>query len=67
MREQQRVFTSTGGLHATALFDENGDCITVREDVGRHNAFDKLVGWGFLNGRLPLARSDRIRERPCEL
>ena len=57
MREQQRVFASTGGLHATALFDEAGNCLTVREDVGRHNAFDKLVGWGFLNGRLPFARS----------
>lgn len=57
MREQQRIFTSTGGLHAAALFDEHGECVTVREDVGRHNAFDKLVGWGFLNGRLPFARS----------
>ena len=56
MREQQRVFTSTGGLHAAALFDESGECITVREDVGRHNAFDKLAGWGFLSGRLPLER-----------
>ena len=56
MREQQRVFASTGGLHAAALFDENGECITVREDIGRHNAFDKLAGWGFLNGRLPLTR-----------
>lgn len=57
MRAQQRLFTSTGGLHATALFDEHGNCLTVREDVGRHNAFDKMVGWGFLNGRLPFARS----------
>lgn len=57
MQAHQRVFTSTGGLHATALFDAHGDCHTVREDVGRHNAFDKLVGWGFLNGRLPLRRS----------
>jgi FdhD protein len=57
MREQQRLFTSTGGLHAAALFDEDGSCVTVREDVGRHNTFDKLVGWGFLNGRLPFRRS----------
>jgi FdhD protein len=56
MRERQRIFTSTGGLHAAALFDESGECIAVREDVGRHNAFDKLAGWGFLNGLLPFAR-----------
>jgi FdhD protein len=57
MREQQRIFTSTGGLHATALFDEEAECLVVREDVGRHNAFDKLVGWGLLNGRLPFVRN----------
>jgi len=56
MQEAQRVFASTGGLHAAALFDEHGETLVVREDVGRHNAVDKIVGWGFLNGRLPLGR-----------
>jgi FdhD protein len=57
MREAQRTFASTGGLHAAALFDELGEATVVREDVGRHNAVDKLVGWGMLNDRLPFARS----------
>jgi FdhD protein len=56
MREAQRIFDSTGGLHAAALFDERGNPVAVREDVGRHNAVDKLVGWGLLNDRLPFSR-----------
>jgi len=54
LREQQRVFDATGGLHATGLFDRDGALLCVREDVGRHNAFDKVVGWAFRAGRLPL-------------
>ena len=51
----QAAFASTGGLHATGLFDRAGELLSLREDVGRHNAFDKVVGWAFREGRLPLA------------
>jgi FdhD protein len=55
LREAQPTFAVTGGLHATGLFDASGDLLCVREDVGRHNAMDKVVGWAFSEGRLPLA------------
>jgi FdhD protein len=57
LRAQQPAFAATGGLHATGLFDANGELLCLREDVGRHNALDKVVGWAFREGRLPLADS----------
>jgi FdhD protein len=55
LRAQQATFERTGGLHAAALFDGAGAVLEVREDIGRHNAVDKIVGWALLAGRLPLA------------
>ena len=58
LREAQPTFAATGGLHATGLFASDGELLVVREDVGRHNAMDKVVGWAFGQGLLPLV--DRI-------
>jgi FdhD protein len=55
VREAQRVFEQTGGLHAAAVCDADGAVACVREDVGRHNAVDKVIGWAATQGRLPLA------------
>jgi FdhD protein len=55
LRGAQPTFAATGGLHATGLFSAAGDLLYVREDVGRHNAFDKVVGRAYLDGLLPLA------------
>lgn len=58
LREQQALFESTGGLHASALFDLDGNFVMLREDVGRHNALDKVIGAAFLSEQLPL--NDKI-------
>lgn len=54
LRESQKLFDRTGGVHAAGLFSADGELLCLREDVGRHNAVDKVVGWALRNGRLPL-------------
>ena len=55
LRAAQATFDQTGGIHAAGLFTAAGELVVVREDVGRHNAIDKVVGWAYLNERLPLS------------
>ena len=56
LRSAQETFTQTGGLHACAIFDERGELLVLREDVGRHNALDKVLGWSLQKKLLPFQR-----------
>jgi FdhD protein len=56
LRKGQKTFTETGGLHGSALFNKEGEMLALREDAGRHNAVDKIIGWGFLNESLPFSQ-----------
>jgi FdhD protein len=60
LKTQQAVFEQTGGLHASGLFDAGGKILALREDVGRHNALDKLIGGALLRGEVPLSRNGVI-------
>ena len=64
LRAEQKVFASTGGLHGAALFDAEGTILAVREDIGRHNAVDKVVGWAVEQDRVPLTGTVLLVMRP---